>query len=104
MNKNFEAKIYWLSEMQGGRKTIPFSNTYAPIIKIDGDQFKTNDFWSVFIVNQKILSKYETLSHLKYLSDVAPNNLVKGVKFTLYEGNRVVANGVVLREIASDDI
>lgn len=99
MNRNFEAKICWLSEIQGGRKEIPFGDKYAPIIKITKPIFESNDFWSVFVINKKMLCKNETLSNIQYLSDFAPDNLFTGVEFILYEGNKKVASGVVLREI-----
>lgn len=99
MRRKFEAKICWLCETQGGRKDIPFGNKYAPIIKITKPRFESDDFWSVFVINKKVLCKNETLSNMEYLSDVAPDNLSVGVEFMLYEGEKTVARGVVLREI-----
>ncbi len=99
MNRRFEAKICWLPETQGGRKDIPFGDKYAPIIKITKPLFESNDFWSVFIINKKMLCENETLSNMEYLSDVAPDNLSVGVEFILYEGKKAVASGIVLREI-----
>lgn len=99
MNRRFEARIYWLSETEGGRKDIPIGDKYAPIIKITKPMFISDDFWSVFVVNKRVLNKKETLSNLEYLSEIAPNNLSKGVEFMLYEGKRTVARGIVLREI-----
>lgn len=99
MSKKFEAVICWLTEAQGGRKEIPFSNKYAPIIKITKPLFESDDFWSVFVENKKILRNNETLCHIKYLSEIAPDNLYVGVEFMLYEGRKIVAKGVVLREI-----
>ena len=103
MKKIFETRICWLSEKQGGRKDIPFGDKYAPIIKITKPSYETNEFWSVFVINKKVLSKNETLSNIKYLSDVAPDNLFEGVEFMLYEGKKQVANGVVLREDCTGD-
>ena len=99
MNKKFEAKICWLPKTQGGRKEIPFGDKYAPIIKITKPLFESNDFWSVFVINKRELCKNETLSIMEYLSDVAPDNLSADVEFVLYEGKKVVASGVVLREV-----
>ena len=99
MSRKFEAKICWLSETQGGRKDIPLGDTYAPIIKLTKTQHKLNDFWSVFVFNKKKISINETLSNIEYLSDNAPDNLSAGVEFVLYEGSKMVANGIVLREI-----
>ena len=99
MSRKFEAKICWLSETQGGRKDIPLGDKYAPIIKLTKTQHKSNDFWSVFVFNKKKISINETLSNIEYLSDNAPDNLSAGVEFVLYEGSKMVANGIVLREI-----
>lgn len=99
MNRKFEAKICWLSETLGGRKEIPFSDKYAPIIKITKPLFEADEFWSVFVFNKKKLCKNETLSNIEYLSDNAPDNLFEGVEFELFEGKKAVANGIVLREI-----
>ena len=99
MSRKFEAKICWLSETQGGRKDIPLCDKYAPIIKLTKTQHKLNDFWSVFVFNKKKISINETLSNIEYLSDNAPDNLSVGVEFVLYEGSKMVANGIVLREI-----
>ena len=99
MSRKFEAKICWLSETQGGRKDISLGDKYAPIIKLTKTQHKLNDFWSVFVFNKKKISINETLSNIEYLSDNAPDNLSAGVEFVLYEGSKMVANGIVLREI-----
>ena len=99
MSRKFEAKICWLSETQGGRKDIPFGDKYAPIIKLTKTWHKSNDFWSAYVFNKKKISINETLSTIEYLSNDAPDNLSVGVEFMLYEGPKMVANGVVLREI-----
>lgn len=99
MKKIFEAKIFWLSEAQGGRKDIPFGDKYAPIIKITKPPYESNDFWSVFVINKMVLCENETLSNIEYLSDAAPDNLSVGVEFMLFEGRKTVASGIVSREI-----
>lgn len=101
MNRKFEAKIWWLSETLGGRKEIPFGDKYAPIIKITKPLplFESDDFWSVFVFNKEKRCENETLAYIEYLSDVAPDNLSAGVEFMLYEGKKIVASGIVLREI-----
>lgn len=98
-NKIFEARIYWLTEAQGGRRDIPYSNKYAPIIKITKPQVKSNDFWSVFVFNKLKINNNETISNIQYLSVFAPDNLYEDVEFLLYEGQKNIARGVVLREI-----
>ena len=99
MSRKYEAKICWLSETQGGRKNIPFSDKYAPIIQLTKPRYESDDYWSLFVFNKKKISRNETLSNIEYLSDNAPDNLSVGVEFVLYEGPKMVANGIVLREI-----
>jgi hypothetical protein len=99
MNKRVEARISWLLETQGGRKDIPYGDKYAPIIKITNPQFESDDYWSVFVMNKILLNKNETLSDMEYLSCLAPDNLSIGAEFMLYEGKKLVAKGIVLREI-----
>lgn len=98
MKRIYESRIYWLSETEGGRKEIPTGDKYAPIIKIKNPLFESDDFWSVFVINKVVLDKNETLANMEYLSDIAPNNLAKGIEFALYEGPKMVAQGTVLRE------
>ncbi len=99
MSKRFESRICWLSKEQGGRQGIPFGDKYAPIIKITKPLVQSNDFWSVFVTNIKLLCENETLSNIRYLSEFAPDDLSAGVEFMLYEGNKNVATGVIVREI-----
>lgn len=99
MNKRFEAKIYWLSEADGGRKALPSGDKYAPQIYITKPRREYDEFWSIFVFNKKIISDRETLAELKYLSDTPPTDLAKDVEFELREGNRTVAKGIVLNEI-----
>lgn len=77
MSKRFEARIYWLSERQGGRKEIPTSDKYAPIIKLTKPLLKSDDVWSIFVVNKNFLKENVTLSEIEYLSNLAPDNLTK---------------------------
>ena len=98
MNKNFHAEIRWLSAKQGGRQTgIPFSDKYAPIINIkDNPYSEHNANWSVFVNNIEQISDLVTIAEIHYLSDMAPDNLKKDLKFELYEGNKLVALGIIL--------
>ena len=99
MKRKFEAKIVWLSTEQGGRKEIPFSNKYAPIIKITKPLYDQCGFWSVFVMNKEMLSRNETLANIEYLSDAAPDDISVGTEFSLCEGNKLVASGIVIHEI-----
>ena len=96
MSKKIKAKIFWIPYEQGGRKEIPFSDKYAPIIKIINPKFEYNDFWSIFVMNKSFVSENVTIANMEYLSDSAPDNLSANTEFKLYEGNKMVATGVVL--------
>ena len=92
--------VGYLKQLEDVRRFHLVTNMLlSPIIKITKPQFESDDFWSVFVFNKEKLCENETLSNIEYLSDVAPDNLSAGVEFVLYEGKKVVANGIVLREI-----
>ena len=99
MSKIFEAKIYWLPEMQGGRREIPTGDKYAPIIRISNMKADQEEVWSIVVINKKHLSEQETISEMRYLSEIAPDNLKVGMEFCLYEGRKMIAQGEILREI-----
>lgn len=91
------AKIKWLTEEQGGRKTIPWGDKYGPIVIIKGSKIHLNEaVWSLLVSNKELISEFETIAEIKYLFENAPDNLHKGVEFELYEGSKLVATGIVL--------
>ena len=102
MEKALMAKIQWLKAEQGGRKTLPSGDKYAPIIRITKPTLKpkpwldTNGAWSLFVENKSAVSDFETIAEVRYLSEKAPDNLNKGVEFELYEGSKLVATGIIL--------
>lgn len=105
MNKRFEANIFWVPEDQGGRKSLPFGDKYAPQIYVTTslDEMTTchesKEIWSIFVLNKQVVNKNETIAELEYLADTSPDNLFTGTKFELREGNRLVATGIILGEI-----
>lgn len=91
------ARIQWLTEEQGGRKTIPWGDKYGPIVMIKGSKSDIREaVWSLLVSNKELLSEHETIAEIQYLFENAPDNLHKGVKFELYEASKLVANGIVL--------
>ena len=97
MSSKMMAKIKWLTEEQGGRQTIPWGDKYGPIVIIKGDLLnQTEAVWSLLVSNKESVSEFETIAEIKYLFENAPNNLYAGIEFELYEGNKLVANGIVL--------
>lgn len=92
-----KAKITWLSEKQGGRKSIPNSDKYAPVVKITRPkELIQNETWSLILTNLEHLTEFESIAEIQYLSDKAPDNLKKEVEFELFEGNKLVAKGIVI--------
>lgn len=51
----------------------------------------------MIVNNYSTISEYETLAYIKYLNeDKAPMNLKLGLEFSLYEGNKKVADGKII--------
>ena len=96
--KTYDAKIIWISADEGGRKVIPTSdNIYCPFIVVGNQPFDPQkDLWSVQVVNNEQLGHLETSATLHFLSEKAPFDLKSGDHLKLYEGNKLVANGIIL--------
>ena len=92
------AKITWLKPIEGGRVSkIPFNTIkYAPIIRFNG----CIGNWSLIVNNFREISSYVTLAKIQYSNvDKAPDNLVGGLNFELYEGHKKVAVGKILERV-----
>jgi hypothetical protein len=97
MKKAVKAQINWMSLEDGGRKNIlPVGMRYCPIIIFESDQ-SDDTLWSAEIYNTSIDGSL-SIADVSYLvDDGAPFRLLKpGNRFSLYEGQRVVAEGVVI--------
>ena len=94
----FIAEISWIDYKDGGRQNIPTINEkYYPIIVIEEDRFDTtNSLWSIILKNKKFINANTTQAEISYLAEDAPNKLSKDCKFKLFEGAKLVANGVVV--------
>jgi len=95
MKKTVKANITWISNDQGGRKTMmPVGMRYYPIIVFDDEQ-ASDTSWCAELFNTSIEGLKST-ADVTYLVDNAPFHLLKsGSVFSLYEGQRVVAEGVI---------
>ena len=103
MKDIYIVQIEWIPYLQGGRKTLP-SDRYAPIIVTEGNVLDTQkDCWSVILSDIKIIDTLKTVSKIEYLSEVAPKDLFPGRKFKLYEGSKLVADGIVLEKIVEKE-
>lgn len=91
----FIAKISWLTALEGGRTNdIPFNTSkYAPLIRTEGSRGN----WSLIVNNYGRVDDNTTIAMIYYLApESAPDNLVVGLKFDLYEGNKRVAFGEII--------
>ena len=95
MKKIVKANVEWTDIENGGRKHIlPVGMRYCPHIVFEAEQ-KGDTVWSAEIYNTEINGRTST-ADLSYLLDNAPFHLLEtGRKFFLYEGQRVVAEGIV---------
>ena len=99
------AKIKWLSAEEGGRKIpVPVvsaeqdNNRYCPLI-IFPNAIMSSEGWSADIYVQSQINKYESMIKISYLSENAPFELLQEeATFELFEGNRLVATGIICSE------
>ena len=96
----YMAQVDWLPPEQGGRKRLSTENAYYPIVITEGNVFNPhNECWSIIVHNMRIIDTFRTISKIQYFSEKAPHNLFPGIKFMMYEGDRLVANGIILEKI-----
>lgn len=96
------AKIYWIMQEDGGRRNIPFTNMYAPQIILEEEERSNVVGWSAFVINKEsLIDDRTTIADIMLFSEKCPYELKVVVKFKLYEGSRLVANGEVVSKIGS---
>ena len=95
MKKVAQARINWLPVEDGGRKNIlPIAMRYCPIIVFPAEQ-SGSTLWSAEIYNTSIDGR-TSVADVSYLVDDAPYHLLQsGNRFSLYEGQRIVAEGII---------
>lgn len=97
-----DAKIQWVNSEYGQRFAVPSEAKYCPIIIFD-NQPNDGFAWGAVILFKKRDSDGSCLTELTYLSESAPfERLTPGNTFTLFEGNKKVAHGIVLNESAAE--
>lgn len=91
-----KALVIWIKPEDGGKNKIPqIDFIFYPMIKITGDEDLVH--WSLFLINKKFISEYQTISEIGFLMEKAPHHLLKtGVKFTLFEGTKEIASGEIM--------
>ena len=95
MKKTVKASITWVTVEQGGRETMmPVGIKYYPIIVFNAEQ-NSDISWSAEMYNTQLEGR-TSIADVSYLVDDAPFHLLQsGNAFSLYEGQRMVAEGVV---------
>ena len=92
--KNLKAKTVWTDK----NKLSSIANSeirYAPIIAVDGAD--SSELWSCIVNISDQLSDTEAIADISFLSAQAPNDLLTcGVRFSLYEGSKLVARGEII--------
>jgi hypothetical protein len=97
-NKPVTARLRWLRPEQGGRTAPPSGPTYSAVARFhETEEQWLKDAWSVVAeFNNPPDSTWSHFVTVCCLSDAAPANLLaNGRVFTLYEGQRKVAEGTV---------
>jgi len=96
MKKFVQASIDWTPPEEGGRRVVmPITMRYCPVIVFDREQ-SGDTLWSAEVYNTEVEGRHST-AKVSFLMDEAPFHLLsQGNRFSLFEGQRVVAQGVVL--------
>lgn len=71
---------------------------YAPQIVLEKEERNAGIGWSAFVINKEISEDRVSIADILLLSEKYPYPLNIGQKFELYEGNRLVATGKVIRD------
>jgi len=95
MNKTVIVNLIWPTEESGGRKHIfPKGMRYSPIAIVDGGE-NLDSQWGVFVTNISIEGRV-SVAEMSYVMENAPHHLlVPGATVVLYDGPRVIADGVI---------
>jgi hypothetical protein len=92
------ALISWIPADQGGRQAPPAGPRYVTVARFEEDEQWPDRAWSLVIEFVKTVDRGRyTLASVRFLAEEAPSHLLhRGSRFTLMEGARRVAKGVVL--------
>ena len=93
-----KARIQWLSADVGGRPAPPTGPRYSTVARFAAvaDKWPT-EAWSVVLEIEEPANTGGVMTALiRLLAPDAPDLLVQGGEFDLFEGRTIVARGVVL--------
>lgn len=97
--KVFDVIIDWLPKDNGGRtEPIPLKKMkYAPHIGINGKRNIDGCGRSILCYVYDCLEPLKTKAYIRFLNtDDAPDVLIVGMKFDLFEGRKKVATGTIV--------
>jgi hypothetical protein len=100
------ARVAWLTEGEGGRRTLPTGPRYSTPARFEGQAPGPEGAnWSL-VLDLKTSPPQSTdwIADVRFLFPEAPHELLsKGARFELYEGKKCVARGVVL-DVTPDQV
>lgn len=98
MSSTHRALISWIGPEHGGRQHPPSGPRYVTVARFEEDEKWPESAWSLTV---DFLRKFDDprllLAEVAFLVQEAPHQLLHdGSRFTLLEGRRFVAKGVIL--------
>lgn len=94
-----KAKLCWVKEIAGGRKSPPSGPRYVTVARFDEAKDRwPNEAWSLVLDFREPLDESLCMiADVRFLMPEAPVELLHpGSTFELFEGSKVVARGEVL--------
>lgn len=99
MNKVYIAQIKWINVNR--IKYSFFNNKYGPLLCVDGNIFINGSSWSIICFSYQLINECTTYSALWFLnqnvSKLTDNILNIDDDFKLLEGNKVIAQGKIIK-------
>jgi hypothetical protein len=98
-SRKAKAKIWWVPETEGGRKSPPTGPRYVTVVRFAEDTGNFNqEAWSLVVEFPETSNPAREMeAEVSFLVDEAPQHLIyPGSRFDLFEGVRIVARGEVL--------
>jgi hypothetical protein len=98
-----KALIDWIPKDQGGRTKPPLGVGFPPYATevrfTDGERWPASEAWSLVVAkNESQSTEFTWIADVHFLVEGAPHSsLREGRAFELYEGNKCVARGKLLK-------
>src|ERR1700756_5059242 len=91
------ALIRWIPKEQGGRTTLPSRRGYSALVRVGNEPWPQRIGWDLVVEFIKCVGGPDQWgAGVHFCVDKAPQHLlVSGAEFSLYEGWRCVAHGMI---------